>query len=627
MELVPVKKESDDEDVEKDIKFTDREVLGQIFKVVWEMKYTFLWGVFCSIVNKVFDVLPPIVTGIIVDIVEGTPPKWVETFGDPEDPTHMALLIGGLGVFIHVFESLFQYFYEVAFKSVAQITQHRVRCDVYDHIQKKEMKFFSEHRLGGTLAMLNDDVNQLERFLNEGFNEILQMIVLFLFTVPYLMVESWRLALLGMSPMPLLIIGTFYYHRLIAPKYAKVREEVGNLAARLENNISGMLVIRSFNAEDIESQRVSAASDAYSKANIDAIQLSSAFVPLIRCFVATGFSLGLAFGSYWAMRNEHDITTAKLVVFAMLIQRVLWPLVRLGRIVDEFERSLAAAKRTFSLLETPPTIIDPDTPQTVSKSKNEHISVSFKDVTFQYAPDLPKTVNGLTLDIEPGEFLGVAGASGGGKSTLIKLLLRLWDPNSGSVSVNGTNIKDLTLQDLRSQIALVSQDVYLFHGNVRENIAYGKPDATEEEIRRAAELAHFSEEILRLPKGYDTLIGERGVKLSGGQRQRLSIARAILKNAPILIMDEATSSVDTYTELLIQQNLATLIAGKTAIVIAHRLSTIKAADRIIVLKDGEVHESGTHDELVKNNKVYSMLWGLQTGESELLKTNVVAHEV
>jgi len=298
MELKVLK---DDRPEKKDIKFTDREVLSQIFSVILEVKGTFFWGCFCSVCNKIFDVLPPIVTGIIVDIVEGTPPGWVKHFGDPNDPAHMALLIASLGIFIHGFESLFQYLYEVAFKSVAQVTQHKVRCRVYDHIQKKEMKFFSEHRLGGTLAMLNDDVNQLERFLNDGFNDILQIFVLFSFAVPYLMVASWRLALLGMSPMPLLIIGTFYYHRLIAPKYAQVREEVGNLAARLENNISGILVIRSFNAEEIESQRVRDASDAYSKANIAAIQISSAFVPLIRCFVATGFSLGLAFGAYWAL--------------------------------------------------------------------------------------------------------------------------------------------------------------------------------------------------------------------------------------------------------------------------------------------------------------------------------------
>jgi len=601
-----------------EVKFTDYQILKQIFAQVMDQKRTFYWGCFTSVVNKVFDVLPPIVTGVIVDIVEGTPPSWVKVFGDTSDPTHMAIFIAGMGVFIHFFESLFQYFYEVAFKSVAQHVQHEVRCEVYDHIQKKEMKFFSEHRLGGTLTMLNDDVNQLERFLNEGFNEILQMIVLLFFVLPYLMIMSWRLALIGLCPVPILIYSTFKYHKIINPKYTKVREEVGNLSARLENNISGVLVIKSFNAEQIESERVREASLGYSKANVDAIQLSSMFVPCIRVCVAMGFSLGTGIGAYWVIEEKYGMTTAKLVVFAMLIQRVLWPLVKLGQIVDDFERSLAAAKRTFSLLRTPPTILDPESPADFNPPANK-VGVSFKDVHFQYSKDLAKTINGLSLDVKPGEFLGVAGASGGGKSTLIKLLLRLWEVDQGHVDLNGVNIRNMTLHDLRAQIALVSQDVYLFHGTVKENIMYGKADATDEDVQHAAKMAHFHEDIMKLPKNYETLIGERGVKLSGGQRQRLSIARAILKNSPILILDEATSSVDTHTELLIQRNLSQLIAGRTAIVIAHRLSTIKGADRIIVLKDGNIHESGTHDELVNNNQVYSLLWGLQTGDADLLE--------
>eukprot|EP00494_Astrolonche_serrata_P033112 UN33381 len=351
------------------------------------------------------------------------------------------------------------------------------------------MKFFANHRLGGTLAMLNDDVNQLERFLNVGFNEMLQMVVLICFATPLLIVTSWRLALIGLCPVPVLLWATFYYHKLIAPRYLKVREQVGEMSSRLENNISGMLVIKSFNAEQYESNRVSEASEAYVDANIHAIKLSSKYIPAIRVVVALGFSFGLGAGVYWSMRGEHDISKADLVLFAMLIQRMLWPLVRLGALVDDFERSLAAAKRTFILLETAPTIVDAENP--VLLKKTEAIPINLNKVKFRYNDKSPWVVDELNLTIKPGEFLGIAGASGGGKTTLIKLLLRLWEVDGGSVNINDINVKDTTLNNLRENIALVSQDVYIFHGTLRENICYGYANATDEEIQKSSKKCHI----------------------------------------------------------------------------------------------------------------------------------------
>jgi ATP-binding cassette subfamily B protein len=297
------------------------------------------------------------------------------------------------------------------------------------------------------------------------------------------------------------------------------------------------------------------------------------------------------------------------VLFCMMIQRFLWPLTRLGQTFDEFQRAKAGAARVFSLLDTPPAIQDAPGALAMARARGE---VEFRDVWFQYR-DREEVLRGLKFHIKPGEMVGLAGPTGSGKSTLIKLLLRLYDVQGGAVCVDGTDVRQIMQADLRRQIALVSQDVFLFHGTIRENIAYPGIDVPEASVLDASIAAHFHEFVQTLPQGYDTMVGERGIKLRGGQRQRLSIARALLKTAPILILDEATSSVDTETERIIQQNLAALVRGRTALVIAHRLSTIRHADRILVIKDGKLSEEGHHDDLIETGGVYADLWAVQSG--------------
>ncbi len=576
---------------------------------------------FASVCNKVLDLMPPVLVGWVIDSVRGEPPNWIANFVGfafgTGTPLAMASFLAVLGVLIFALESFFQWWYQYGFMTLAQKVQHRLRTDAYDHIQSRELEFFENHRMGETMTMLNDDVNQLERFLNTGFNELLQLLVLFLFTGVVLLGVSWQLAILGILPIPLILWGSLRYQKVISPRYARVRKAVGELNARLENNIAGVAVIKSFTAERFESRRVDEASDEYRSANFQAIKLSALYVPLIRMGVALGFGGVLLVGSYWVLRDDGILSVGGLVLFSMMIQRLLWPLTRLGNVLDEYERAKASARRTFGLLASESKIRDPEQHREIGRAQG---GFAFENVRFEYGNGVP-VLDGLHFRVEPGQTVGIAGSTGAGKSTLIKLLLRFYDATSGRVCLDEVNVRDLKLVDLRRNIALVSQDVYLFHGTIAENIAYGsfvdEQDAGElrTAVEEAARLARLHDFVLTLPDGYETMVGEKGIKLSGGQRQRLSIARAILKDAPLMIFDEATSSVDTETEREIQENLNEFTRGKTALIIAHRLSTIRGADRILVLQNGRVVEDGRHDNLVAQNGVYADLWRVQSGEA------------
>ncbi|HYN20051.1 MAG TPA: ABC transporter ATP-binding protein [Thermoanaerobaculia bacterium] len=588
--------------------------MARLFGYLRAYRGRLVWACGSSVLNKILDLMPPLLVGWVIDSLRGSPPGWIAGLAGTSDPWSMAVVLSGLSVAIFFFESFFQWLYQAGFMRLAQLVQHDLRIDAYNRIQSREVAFFEEHRLGEILSMLNDDVNQLERFLNTGFNELLQIVVLFVFAGMIMFSTSWELSLVGMAPIPIILWGSIYYQRRIAPRYRRIREGVGGLASRLENNIAGIQVIKSFTAEPFETERVRRASEEYRKANFAAIRLSAIYVPVIRMAIVIGFAGVLLVGSYWVLQGR-VLTVGELVLFAMMTERLLWPLTRLGTTLDEYERAKASARRTFGLLETPAAIVEREHPQRLPRAQGE---VVFDRVEFRYPSRQSElaVLDGISFQVSAGETLGIAGPTGAGKSTIIKLLLRFYDVTGGAVRLDGHDVRDLALADLRQNIALVSQDVYLFHGTVRENIAYVTPDAPIEEVVRAAELAQLHDFVASLPQGYETLVGERGVKLSGGQRQRLSIARAILKNAPILILDEATSSVDTETERAIQQSLKTITAGRTALIIAHRLSTIRHADRILVLRDGRVAEEGHHADLVARGGTYADLWHIQSGELE-----------
>jgi ATP-binding cassette subfamily B protein len=384
---------------------------------------------------------------------------------------------------------------------------------------------------------------------------------------------------------------------------------VGDLNSQLSNNLSGIATIKSFTAEPYELERIRDQSERYRTSNREAIRLSSAFVPLIRMLIMLGFIAILVFGGNLALDGAIEVGAYSVLVF--ITQRLLWPLTRLGDTLDLYQRAMASIDRIFDLLDTEQRIESGSVPLETDQVQGV---IAFEDVCFEYEDSEGQSVlHNLDLEIQAGETVGIVGPTGAGKSTLVKLLLRFYEVTEGRITLDGVNLQDLQLTDLRKAVGFVSQDVFLFYGTVRENIVYGTFEASDEEIIRAAQVAEAHEFIQELPQGYQTIVGERGQKLSGGQRQRISLARAVLKNPPVLILDEATSSVDNETEAMIQRSLERITVGRTTLVIAHRLSTVVNADRIFVLDHGCLCEQGTHRELRKKDGVYADLWAVQTG--------------
>jgi len=582
----------------------------RLFRYLGAYRRKLWFAVTSAVSHKVLDLMPPFLTAWFIDTVSGNIPGWIGRWTGLSDPWNIVIFLTVLTFVVFVLESLTQWMLKKGFLQLAQEVQHDLRMDAYESLQNRELGYFEEQRTGNLMAMLNDDVNQLERFLNSSFNEITQLITLFIVAGWALLAVSLPLGIISMLPVPFIIIGSFYYQKKVAPFYRQIREGVGVLGNRLENNISGISVIKSFTTEKYETERVRAASKNYRDANFRAIRWSSIFIPIIRLFIAVGFAVAMLVGAYWILNDAGLFSLGNLAFFAMMIQRLLWPVTRLGVVFDEFERARASARRIFNLVDTPNQMTDPQNAKTIPPTVGR---IQFENVSFEYKKGQPVLQN-ISLDIQPGQTIGIAGSTGGGKTTLIKLLLRFYDVTAGSIFLEGIDLREFSRKELRQQIGLVSQEVYLFHGTIRENIAYGMPDCSEEELVQAAKKAELHQFIEKLPDGYDSIIGERGIKLSGGQRQRLSIARTILKNAPILILDEATSSVDTETERAIQRNLNQLTQGKTAIIIAHRLSTIRQADHIVVLKQGTIMEQGTHEMLLAQDGIYAELWRVQTGE-------------
>ena len=566
-----------------------------------------LWlAAVCSVLNKLFDLAPPVLIGLAVDVVVRQDNAWLTAFGVSSVPGQLTLL-AVLSFVIWSAESLFEYLYGLLWRNLAQTVQHELRLEAYGHLQQLEMAFFEAGSSGRLLAILNDDINQLERFLDHGANEILQLITTVLAVGGAMAYLSPTVAGVSFLPIPVILWGSLRFQQRLAPRYAQVRERAGDLAARLANNLGGMLTIKSYTAEAWELSRLGEQSDAYRAANRRAIRLSAAFIPLIRFAILFAFLAILVIGGLQAWRGTIAVGTYSFLVF--ITQRLLWPLTTLGRTLDDYQRAMASANRVLDLLDTPVALAGGTTPLPLGMVEGE---IRFEDVSFAYGGREP-LLEHFDLTIPAGSTIGIVGSTGSGKSTLVKLLLRLYGLRRGRILLDGIPIDQLRLDDLRAAIGLVSQEVFLFHGTVADNIAYGSFDATPAQVERAAALAEAAGFIEQLPQGYATVVGERGQRLSGGQRQRIALARAILKDPPVLILDEATAAVDNETEAAIQRSLDRLTADRTTLVIAHRLSTVRHADRIVVLEHGRLVESGTHDALMASGGAYANLWRVQVG--------------
>ena len=559
-----------------------------------------------SSLNKIFDIMPEILIGIAIDTVVNKQNAILSKLGI-SSAKEQILFLGIITALIWILESFFEYLYSIKWRNIAQNLQHDLRMDLYSHIQKLDISYFENKNTGNLLSILNDDINQIERFLNNGINSIIQVFLSSTLIGIIFFILTPSIAILSLVPIPFILFGAFYFQRKISHKYYNVSENACELNSILNNNILGISTIKIFTTENYEINRIKSLSNKYRKSNHEAIKISSAITPIIRMAVMMGFMLILIYGGFLTLENKLNVAIYSILIF--LSQRLLWPLTGLSEITDNYQRSLASINRVMDLLKTPIKIIEQGERLNLIQTKGEIIC---KDLKFSYLTS--PVLKNININILPGETVAFVGTTGSGKSTLLKLFLRFYEKTSGQILIDGKDISEINLFDLRKSIGYVSQDIFLINGTIAENIAYGSFHATLEEIKNAAKLAESHEFISLLESGYETKIGERGQKLSGGQRQRLAIARAILKNPPILILDEATSAVDNETELAIQKSLEKLVIGRTTILVAHRLSTIRHADKIFVFDHGEIMESGNHETLVMKKGIYSGLWSIQMGE-------------
>ena len=561
-----------------------------------------------SALNKIFDIAPEVLIGVAVDLVVKKNQSFVASLGF-ESINSQVLFIGGLTFIIWALESLFEYLYMIEWRGLAQNVEHNLRVSAYDHAQRLDLDWHEKQSTGNITAILNDDINQLERFLNNGVNQIIQVVISTLIIGCIFFYISPLIASIAIVPVPLIFFISLFFQKKLSPRYKSIREKVGILNSSIVNNLIAINIIKSFMTFRIERESLEQKSRDYQQENISAIAISSAFNPLIRMGVLAGFLGTMLIGSYMALSGTIEVGSYSVLVF--LTQRFLWPFTSLSTLIDDFERSMASCSRIFNMMSVEKTIFN--APNALSPDSLK-CDIKFENISFSYKPDI-KLFENLNLVIPFGSATGIVGDTGSGKTTIAKLLLRLYEPDSGGIYLGDHQINDIDISFLRNKIGIVSQESFLFNASIRDNICYGISNPGDGELELAVRQSQVKEFIDKFPDGLDTIVGERGQTLSGGQRQRIAIARTLMRNPKVVIFDEATSSVDNRTELLIQRALFAIREGRTSIIIAHRLSTIRNCSNILVLNDGKIVEEGDHDSLVgQRNSYYSKLWNIQTGK-------------
>ncbi|WP_117594537.1 ABC transporter ATP-binding protein [Haloprofundus halophilus] len=598
-------------------------------------RWLFVVGLVASLFSRLVALVPPLVLGIAIDALftPGTETAYrlpvVPDGSLPSTPEAQLWLSLGLIVGASLLSVGLSWTQGVSLSLYSNRVQHAIRTDTYATMQRLDAAFFDDKQTGEVMSILNSDVRNLREFLGTTLSGAVQLVVSALGIGAVLFWLNAQLAAITLVAMPVLVVFTVAFMRTIRPRYRALRASVGALNTRLENNLSGIEVIKTSNTETYEDGRIEDASWDYYLKTWAVAKLEYFYQPGMELAANVAFAATFAIGGYWLVSGSTGplggpgLQVGEFVTFLFMTQRFVDPLAGAGRIVNSYENARASGERIFGLTDLPVAVVDDENAVDLGRVEGR---IEYDSVSFAYEEGRP-VLSEVGFVAEPGETVALVGPTGAGKSTAAKLLLRLYDVTDGSVRLDGVDVRDATLDSLRRAVGYVSQDVYLFDGTVRENLVYGAFDATEAEMVAAARAAEAHEFVSELPEGYDTRIGERGIKLSGGQRQRLSIARAMLQDPDVLVLDEATSAVDTETELLIQRALTRLTENRTTLVIAHRLSTIRRADQILVLEGGRVVERGTHDELVSLGGLYATLWGVQAGEFDRLDEAAVARLV